>query len=79
MNPADDASVVVFHRWKSKLREATDKAQAFSSFKAKVFLKVTGQCTKAMKGRIILQDDYEAANTENDGFALLKIIKRISS
>ena len=36
-----------------------------------MFLKVEGLCTQTMKGRITSQDDYKAASTVKDGFALL--------
>ena len=77
-DPAGDASNVEFHRWKSMVKEAEDKTRAFMSFKAKVFLKVEGQCTKTMKGRITRQDEYIAPDTVKDGFTLLKIIEGIS-
>ena len=51
------------------MRDFEDKTKAFVGFKAKVFLKVEGQCTEAMKGRIIRLRKYEAANTEKNGFA----------
>ena len=66
------------HRWKSQVKEFEDKAKAFICLKADAFLKVEGQCTEAMKGRTLCHRNYEAANTEQDGFALLAIIEGIS-
>ena len=59
------------------MRDFEDKTKASIGFKARVFLKVEGQCTEAMKGRIIRHRNYEAANTEKNGFALLTIIEGI--
>ena len=77
-DPVGDASLVDFHRWKSATKVAKDENRAFKSFKAKVFLKVEGQCTKALKGRITRHDDYITADTVRDGFTLLEIIEGIS-
>ena len=73
VDPADDAAPVQMHRWKSQMRELEDKTKAFIGFKAKIFLKVEGQCTEAMKGRIICQPP-----TPRKGFDLLTIIEGIS-
>ena len=50
VDPADDATPVQMHRWTSQKKEFEDKTKAFIGLKAKVFLKVEGQCTEAMKG-----------------------------
>ena len=77
-DPTNDATPVHVHRWKSQVRDFEDKTKAFSGFNAKVFLKVEGQCTEAMKGRAIRRRDYDATHTKKDGNALLKIVAGIS-
>ena len=49
VDPADDAMAVQMHRWKAQVRDVEDKTKAFIGFRAKV----KGQCTRAMKGRIM--------------------------
>ena len=75
-DPVDDATPVQMHRWKSQVREFEDKTMALIGFKANVFLKVEG--TEVMKARSISHREYDTANTEKDGFALLTIIEGIS-
>ena len=40
MDPADDATPVQMHHWKSQVREFEDKTKTFIGFKANVCLKV---------------------------------------
>ena len=78
VDPANDATPVQMHHWKSQVREFEDKTKAFIGFKAMVLLKMEGQCTKATKGRAIHHRNCDTANTEKDGIALLTIIEGIS-
>jgi hypothetical protein len=50
--PTAGADEVVMTIWKSDKREFDAKTKAFNSFKAKLFLKLEGQCTEAMKSRL---------------------------
>ena len=77
-DPPDDASMVVFELWRSGVRKSDNMKSALKSLRAKLFLKVEGQCTKTMKGKIKSHDEYKFADTAKDGFALLKIIEGIS-
>ena len=76
-DPADTTPVQM-HRWILQVKEKEDKTKPSIGFKAMVLLKVEGQCTEAIKSRTIHHRDYEAANTEKDGFAPRTIIVGIS-
>ena len=77
-DPVGELSDVKLYNWKSEKKEVGDTKRTFESFRAKVFIKVEGQSTKAMKGKITSHAAYSAANAAKDGFALLKIIEGIS-
>jgi hypothetical protein len=72
-------AVVAVHMWKQDLLKVFNNTlQAQNVFKAKVFLKVEGQCTEAMKSSITRHVHFPAVDAARDGFALLTIIEELS-
>ena len=76
--PVDQDNPIQVHMWKQAFNECQGKTKAFSSFQAMVYLKVLGQCTDALKDRIIRHEDYPAIELARDGFGLLQIIQAIT-
>ena len=76
--PQDQTDLVQVHIWKMHYQECETKTKAFRAFEALLYLKVLGQCTDALKDRIIRHEDYAAAELARSGFALLAIIEAIT-
>ena len=76
--PAAGADDVTIYLWKLALKEFQDKTKAILSFLAKLYLKVEGQCTTAMKSSIQRHPDFEVVNGARDGYALLRIIESVT-
>jgi hypothetical protein len=74
-NP-DPANQLAVEIWKMELKEHREKIQHYQNFRAGLYNVVMGQCTEALEDRLKLHEDYPAAN--NDGIALLVIIKRLT-
>jgi Reverse transcriptase (RNA-dependent DNA polymerase) len=76
--PNDQADLVQVHIWKMRYQECETKNKAFGAFEALLYLKVLGQCTDALKDRIIRHEDYAATELARSGFGLLAIIEAIT-
>jgi hypothetical protein len=77
-NPADVNDALALHIWKRDLKEYDGTLKAYRAFKAKLFLKVVGQCSEAMKSSMIRHQLYETVNNLKDGFGLLTIVEEIT-
>ena len=76
--PEDPEDMMSVHKWKSDYKDHKDMTKAYTTFKAKLFLKVQGQCTPAMIGSMTRHTKYTTVETARDGFNLLVIIEEIS-
>ena len=76
--PADPANGIGMHLWKRDLKVFDDTLLAQLAFRAKVWLKVEGQCTETMKSSVVRHARFPVAEAARDGFALLSIIKELS-
>jgi hypothetical protein len=77
VNPPDNATNVELFEWKEQRKDTGDRVKAYAAFRTKLFLKVYGQCTLAMKGRLEATAEFNAVNTAKDGYGLLALIETI--
>jgi hypothetical protein len=75
--PADGAVSTAITLWTRALKEFDAKIKAYSTFRAKLFLKAYGQCTEPMKSRLASTPAFALADAAKDGYALLTVIKSV--
>eukprot|EP00934_Nitzschia_sp_Nitz4_P001191 Nitzschia sp. Nitz4//scaffold483_size5322//2345//5042//NITZ4_009227-RA/size5322-augustus-gene-0.2-mRNA-1//-1//CDS//3329552882//1191//frame0 len=63
------------HEYGQRFKDHQALLQVISDFRSKLYAVVMGQCTPAMEAHLRSHEDFEDA--ENDGIAILKMIKNI--
>ena len=64
--------------WSKRYDQYLRKKDRYDDHRAKVFTIIMGQCDKPMQNRVESMSAYEAAMSDNDVVALLRVIKDIA-
>jgi hypothetical protein len=76
-NPADNASAVDMYEWKEQRKDNAERIKGYGAFRAKLFLKIYGQCTLAMKSRLEATNGFTVVNAAKNGYGLLALMETI--
>jgi hypothetical protein len=76
-NPADNATAVEMYEWKEQRKDHAERTKGYGAFRAKLFLKIYGQCMLAMKSRLEATNGFDVVNIAKDGYGLLALMETI--
>ena len=73
--PEGAPDMYILEYWRMDLKKYSEKEAEYASFRAGLYTIVFGQCTEPLKDKLKVHPDF--AGADQDGIALLKIIKLI--